>query len=109
MTDAVLMTKDDMAELMASIKTMENLLKIVVRNTKQPDVVTVADIAKIEGLSITNLKDKHPELLPNFGISDYGTGTRRWKFDTYIKWQAIPVAQRLQMYQTHLLNQGIID
>ena len=91
-------------KLMSSIKSMENLLKIVVRNTKQPDVVTVADIAEIEGLSITNLKDKHPELLPNFGVSDYGTGTRRWKFDTYLKWQEIPVAQRLQMYRSHVLN-----
>ena len=104
MTEAVLVTKDDMDKLMSSIKSMENLLKIVVRNTKQPDVVTVADIAEIEGLSITNLKDKHPELLPNFGVSDYGTGTRRWKFDTYLKWQEIPVAQRLQMYRNHVLN-----
>ena len=104
MTEAVLVTKDDMDKLMSSIKSMENLLKIVVRNTKQPDVVTVADIAEIEGLSITNLKDKHPELLPNFGVSDYGTGTRRWKFDTYLKWQEIPVAQRLQMYRSHVLN-----
>lgn len=104
MTEAALVTKEDMERFTSSLKSIENLLKIVVRNTKQPQVVTIADIAEIEGLSITNLKDKHPELLPNFGISEYGTGTRRWSFDTYLKWQEIPVAQRLQMYRNHVLN-----
>ena len=104
MTDAVLVTKEDMETIMSSIKSMENLLKIIVRNTKLPQVVTIADIAEIEGLSVTNLKEKHPELLPNFGVSDYGTGTKRWAFDTYQKWQQIPVAQRKKMYQNHLLN-----
>lgn len=104
MTDAVLMTKEDMDRITASLKSMENLLKIVVRNTKLPQTVTVADIAEIEGLSVTNLKEKHPELLPNFGVSDYGTGTKRWNYDTYLRWQEIPVAQRLQMYRNHILN-----
>ena len=104
MTDAVLVTKDDMEKMMAHLNSMENLLKVIVRNTKLPQVVTIADIAEIEGLSVTNLKDRHPELLPNFGISEYGTGTRRWSFDTYLKWQEIPVAQRLQMYRNHQLN-----
>lgn len=104
MTDAVIVTREDMERFNASLKSIENLLKIMVRNTKQPQVVTVSDIAEIEGLSVTNLKDKHPELLPNFGVSDYGTGTKRWNFDTYLKWQAIPVTERIQMYRTHLLN-----
>ena len=104
MTDAVLVTKEDVEKVMSSMKSMENLLKIIVRNTKMPQVVTVSDIAEIEGLSVTNLKDKHPELLPNFGVSDFGSGTKRWHFDTYLRWQEIPVSQRQQMYRNHLLN-----
>ena len=104
MTEAVLVTKEDLDRFSASLKSMENLLKIMVRNTKMPQVVTVADIAEIEGLSVTNLKEKHPELLPNFGLSDYGEGTRRWNYDTYLRWQEIPVAQRKQMYRNHVLN-----
>ena len=104
MKNAVLITQEDFEQFTAHMKSIEDLLMIVVRNTKQPQYVTISDIAEIEGLSITNLKEKHPELLPNFGKSDYGTGTKRWSFDTFLRWREIPVSQRLQMYRNHILN-----
>lgn len=103
MTDVALMTKDDYTKLMSKLTNLENLVMVLAKNTKAPTTVNVADVAQIEGISVTNLRAKKPWLMPNFGVSDY-EGSKRWKYETLLKWQEIPESQRIEMYRKYKLN-----
>lgn len=104
MTEVAIMTKSDMDKLMAELHNTNTMLKLLLQKTTLPKTISVADIAQMEGVSVTSLTERKPWLLPNFGKSDFSDKKRRWKFETYAAWSEIPEAQRKQMFQTHMLN-----
>ena len=67
-----------------------------------PMVVKVADVARMEGISRSQIAGKEAYLLPNFGVSQYPDGVKRWDLDTYLTWRRIPVEKRKQMFAEHL-------
>lgn len=68
------------------------------------DVVTIADIASIEGCSETQLRagGRSRYLLPRFGESAYPTGYARWPRSEYEEWRKIDPRDRQQMWRKHL-------
>ena len=67
-----------------------------------PMTVKVADIARMEGISRSQIVGKEAYLLPNFGVSQYPDGVKRWDLDTYLDWRKIPVERRKEAYATYL-------
>lgn len=104
MTDVALMTKEDFRQLAAEMHSTNVMLKLLLQKTTMPRTVTVSDIARMEGLSVTNINERKPWILPNFGVSDYEGGKRKWDIETYSKWSAIPEKERIEMFRTHQRN-----
>lgn len=67
-----------------------------------PLTVKVADVAKMEGISRSQIAGKEAYLLPNFGVSQYPDGVKRWDLDTYLSWRRIPVERRRDAYAEFL-------
>lgn len=70
-----------------------------------PLTVKVADVARLEGISRSQISGKEAYLLPNFGVSQYPDGVKRWDLETYLNWRRIPVERRKKAY-AEFLNTG---
>lgn len=70
-----------------------------------PLTLRVNDIARLEGISRSQIAGKEAYLLPNFGVSQYPDGVKRWDVETYSDWRRIPVEKRKAMYLEYLDNQ----
>lgn len=89
---------EELEALMKNVEEMRVLLSVLCNNMPTTKVVTVADICKIENISKTQISTKEAYLLPNFGVSEYPDGVKRWDVSTYLNWRRIPVKQRRDMY-----------
>ena len=67
-----------------------------------PLTVKVADVARMEGISRSQIAGKEAYLLPNFGVSQYPDGVKRWDLETYLSWRRIPVDRRKAMFAEYL-------
>lgn len=67
-----------------------------------PMTVRVADVARLEGISRSQICGKEAYLLPNFGVSQYPDGVKRWDLETYLSWRRIPVEKRKANYAEFL-------
>ena len=71
--------------------------------------VTISDIARLEGVSVSQLRKggKERYLLPRFGVSGYPTGAVRWNISEYLEWRAVDPRERQQSYLESLKNSTI--
>lgn len=78
-------------------------------STNVKKTVTISDIAKMEGVSVSQLRKggKERYLLPRFGTSGYTTGAVRWNVSEYLDWRAIDPRERQQAYLEPLRNRTI--
>ena len=78
-------------------------------STNVKKTVTISDIAKMEGVSVSQLRKggKERYLLPRFGVSGYPTGAVRWNISEYLDWRAIDPRERQQAYLESLRNRTI--
>ena len=97
-------TIEDYQKVMEEIASLRRMIETVSIGMCAPRVVNVADIARMERVSRTQVEYKEVYLLPNFGISEYPEGTKRWNYETYVNWRAIPPEKRLDMYHEYLDN-----
>lgn len=102
-------TLDDYKSLEAKVDRLECLLEQISKHVRAPQVVTIADICSIEGVSKSQIMYREAYLLPNFGISEYPEGVRRWNWETFMKWRALPVDKRKAMYDRSLERAVLIE
>jgi len=77
-------TIEDFDRLEKKVSQTQTLLYDLISLIGEP-VLTIADIAKREGVSNSTIY-REPWRLPNYGQSDFSTGRRRWKLRTYVQW-----------------------
>lgn len=73
-----------LSALEAKLDRMETLLRMVVNSITLPQTVSIADISRILGVSVSNLRTTQCYLLPNWGKSEFPDGKFRWKYDTFL-------------------------
>ena len=95
-------SSEDFSRLQKEVTELRALVQLLCDKLATPKVVTVAGICKLEGISKTQISTKEIYLLPNFGVSEYPEGVRRWNVSTYLKWREIPVKRRKDMYVDYL-------
>ena len=95
-------TADDFKRIEDELADVKAILKSVLVKVGAPTVLKVADIAGLEGVSRTQIVGKEAYLLPNFGISEYPDGTKRWRIETYLEWRRMPIERRREMFKAHL-------
>ncbi len=86
-------TKADIDALRDDISVLTILVQKLVKDSKSREVVSVADLCEMKGISRTQLVSRMPYLMPNNGMSDY-PGKRRWNISTLLEWEKIPVNER---------------
>ncbi len=92
-------TKEDLTVLTGAVERIAAMLGSPEPYVAGKKTLTINDIARIEGLSSTSVRQaKFRHLLPNFGVSEYPEGFCRWNKDTYIKWAMIPAHERQDMW-----------
>ena len=84
----------DFDELLARLDETNERLAFLTLSCKLPETVDIADIAKIKGISKTQLREKERYLLPNFGVSQYPDGPTRWDYTVYEAWNRRSVNER---------------
>jgi len=85
-------TMEDFARLEQKVSATQKLLSDLLAIIGEP-VLSFSDIAEREGISKSMLY-KEPWRLPNYGQSDFSTGNRRWKLQSYLKWSERDQEQR---------------
>ena len=95
-------SSEEFSKMQKELTELHALVRLLCEKLGTPKVVTVADICKFEQISKTQISTKEVYLLPNFGISEYPDGVRRWNVSTYLRWREIPVKQRKDMYVDYL-------
>lgn len=95
-------TAEDFKRIEDELADVKTMLKSVLVGVGAPLVLKIADIAKLEGVSRTQIVGKEAYLLPNFGISEYPDGTKRWRIETYLEWRRVPIQRRREMFKAHL-------
>lgn len=83
--------------MMLEIQKLNDKLNFIKLMAKMPETVTISDIAKYEHLKNPETIYHKKHLLPRFGESAFKEGKKRWPFEEYIEWRAIPEDERLRM------------
>ena len=92
-------SKEDFVRLEEKIDRMEDIINqmslFLISQT-----VDVKELSNLVGLKVSTLyNDAYRHYLPNFGKSDYPEGNKRWKRETVLNWEAIPIAERKAMWE----------
>ncbi|MBQ7282626.1 MAG: hypothetical protein IJR16_07600 [Spirochaetales bacterium] len=95
-------SKQDFDALQEQVVELKNIINVMLNRIDAPKVVKVEDIAKMEGVSKSQLNGKEQYLLPRFGVSAYPVGVRRWDLQEYLEWRSINPEIRYQMWKEHL-------
>lgn len=95
-------SKQDFDALQEQVVELKNMINVMLNRIDAPKVVKVEDIAKMEGVSKSQLNGKEQYLLPRFGVSAYPVGVRRWDLQEYLEWRSINPEIRYQMWKEHL-------
>lgn len=98
----IIATQADIAEIKEAISSLMFLVKKLAKDTKSSDVITIADICSIKGISRTQLTLREQYLMPNNGMSDYPDGIKRWNISTFEAWEKIPISQRKEAWEQSL-------
>lgn len=94
-----LVTKDDLEHFEQKLDQLNVNLQLLLQLTKMPDVIKVAEISKIENVSVAQLRGRERYLLPRFGVSGFPAGTDRWEMKEFLEWRAISPEKRKQMWR----------
>lgn len=88
---------------------LESLLASNLIAMKSKSILTVGDIARIEGVSISQLRKggKERYLLPRFGESAFPTGTIRWTLEEYLEWRKQDPFEREKKYREKLRQEAL--
>lgn len=88
---------------------LESLLTSNLIAMKSKSVVTVTDVAQIEGVSLSQVRKggKERYLLPRFGESAYPTGTIRWSLEEYLEWRKKDPFEREKQYREKLRKEAL--
>lgn len=94
----------EMAEMKREVENLSSMFEIFLIRNKQKATVNISDIARIEGVSLGQLRKGGTEryLLPRFGESGYPTGSVRWDLDEYLDWRKKDPNERRMAYLEHL-------
>lgn len=95
-------TKQDFDELQRQVAELRSVIDVMLTRIDAPKTVKVEDIAKMEGVSKSQLNGKEQYLLPRFGVSAYPVGVRRWDLQEYLEWRSVDPRVRYEMWQEHL-------
>ena len=95
-------TAEDYQALRDEIAEMRSLMELIANSVGAAKIVRIMDIARMEGVSRAQISGREAYLLPNFGVSEFPDGTKRWNIETYMKWRKIPVDQRKRMFSKWL-------
>lgn len=104
--NVVIPSGEDFKRLEDKIDQLNIKLDLYGLKTGAPNVVNVKFIAKVEGLSYSQITRTESYLLPNFGVSDYPDGTARWDLEHYLQWRKIPREERKKRRDRWLLEQS---
>ena len=85
---------EDLVRIEKKIDILTEKIELMSSLAKVPETVSVADIAKLNGLSRTDIAYNKPYLLPDFGKSEFPVGKKRWTIEKYHAWEAIPLEKR---------------
>jgi len=97
-----LATLDDVNRIEGKQDRMEKMMILMLRHPRGRNVVTVKDIAEMEGESTTKLYQGARYLLPRFGQSAYPEGYARWPLEEYLAWSARDPEERHREWLQHL-------
>lgn len=89
-------------ELEALQKQISDLTALMLHLSKTmglKQTVNVKDIADMEGVSVTSIRNNCRYLLPDFGVSQYPDGQDRWDIEKYLSWRAMDVTQKRRAYK----------
>lgn len=100
-----IMRKADYERILAAIDQLNERLAYISLSCKMPETIHIADIAKLKGISRTQLVEKERYLLPNFGHSQYNDGPVRWDYQVYEDWNRRPIEDRKAEYLAYLENE----
>ncbi|MGL4524301.1 MAG: hypothetical protein ACRCVN_02115 [Spirochaetia bacterium] len=77
------------------LKEKINILDSFVRRSIEDRVLNMADLVHRYKTSKSTLIS-NPWILPNFGISDFSIGIKRWRMATVLSWEDIAIEKRKQ-------------
>ena len=92
----------DFQRLESELAEVKAILSLYAQRTPVPKVVTIADIARIEGVSKSQLYQNEQYLLPRFGQSAFPMGVTRWPLEEYLAWSRRDPAERHREWLSHL-------
>ncbi len=92
----------DFQRIEHELSEVKALLSLYADKAALPKVVTVADIARMEGVSKSQLYQNEQYLLPRFGQSAYPQGTTRWPMAEYLAWSKRDPIERHREWVAHL-------
>lgn len=91
-------------ELLLKFEALTAEVKWLRDSTITKKVVSVSDIARMEGVSRSSLYGMEKYLLPRFGVSAYPDGVARWDLEEYLRWREISPVERKVMYQRTIIE-----
>ena len=89
-------------ELKSQISTLTSLVLHLAKNTGCKQTVNVKDVADMEGVSVSSIRNNCRYLLPDFGVSQYPDGQDRWDLERYLSWRSLDISQRRKAYSEQL-------
>lgn len=93
-------SREEIQALAADVKDLKRMFNLFLIQNKLPQTVSVADIARIEGKSISYLCNNGAYLLPRYGVSGYPEKrNRRWDYQEFLDWQKIPAEERKMIFE----------
>lgn len=94
--------KQDFQRLEREVGEVKAMLTLFASRAPLPKVIKVADIARIEGVSVSQLWKTEKYLLPRFGQSAFPVGSVRWTLDEYLEWSRRDPSERHRAWMAHL-------
>jgi len=94
--------KQDFQRLEREVGEVKAMLTLFASRSPLPKVIKVADIARIEGVSVSQLWKTEKYLLPRFGQSAFPVGSVRWTLDEYLEWSRRDPSERHRAWMAHL-------
>ena len=94
---------DELDALRADIAGLTTVVTHLVKTVGVKKTVDVKDIADMEGVSVTSVRNNCRYLLPDYGESQYPDGPARWDLEKYLAWRSISPKQRKLAYRQSVM------
>jgi hypothetical protein len=92
----------DFQRLEYELSEVKTILQLFATKASLPQVIKVADIARIENVSVSQLWKNERYLLPRFGQSAFPEGSARWSLEEYLEWRHQDPKARHRAWMSHL-------